>query len=267
MDRCLRDGAAAQADGQGLGDAEIVHEGYVYRGYAHLAQGRPEEARPLLETCVTESVAAGHEFIADVGRVFLGLCLFVGGDLDGGMAVLEEARRGQLARGDYEGGGVGLSFLAQITFAKGDLPRALELYREAETAMETVGDTPEVARIQCEMGWTCLALPDLEAARRNFQRAVRTYDEVGSARGTGQALLGLAATEATAGNDERALVIAAAAQVLSERAGVVVEHPMAPGITERFDALQASIPQDRLAAMAEPGRAMSPADILAMVAG
>ena len=47
--------------------------------------------------------------------------------------------------------------------------------------------------------------------RLAFQRAVRSYEEVGSAPGTGLAFMGLAAVEAAAGRSELAVQIAAAA--------------------------------------------------------
>lgn len=56
----------------------------------------------------------------------------------------------------------------------------------------------------------------------------------GSARGTGLPLMGLAAVEAAA--------VAAVAQVMSARTGVVVEHPMAPGAAERIEELRARTP-------------------------
>jgi hypothetical protein len=130
----------------------------------------------------------------------------------------------------------------------------------------TVGDVPEIARIQCEMGYVALAASDVAEARRSFQRALRTNDEIGSTRGIGHALLGLAATEAAAGNTARAVGIAAAAQVMSERAGVVVEHPMAPGMAERIEALRASVPKDALAELVAKGRTLTPAAVLAMAA-
>ena len=112
---------------------------------------------------------------------------------------------------DHEGRGVALSFLAQMTFAKGDHARALTLYHEALASLEAVGDHPEIARVHCEMGWTALASADARAAQRAFVRAVHEYEVVGSPRGTGLALLGLAAVEAAEGRPERAVAIAAAA--------------------------------------------------------
>ena len=264
-DRAFREISAGFEDGLALNDSAIMCEVFMHRGYGHLSCGRVEEARTWLDQAIREGDAGGHEFIANIARSILGLCLFLAGDIEAGIAMVEEGRRSQVRNEDYEGAGLGLSFLAQMTFAKDDLPRTLELYREAEVSFETVGDTPEVARVQCEMGWVCLAVPDVEQARRTFQRALRTYDEVGSPRGTGQALLGLAATEAAAGNVERAVTIAAAAQVMSERIGVVVEHPMGAGVTERIEALRASIPQDELASLVKSGSGMSPAEVFAMV--
>jgi tetratricopeptide (TPR) repeat protein len=159
-----------------------------------------------------------------------------------------------------------LSFLAQMHFVKGDIPRAMATYRESEVDFSTVGDIPELARVQGEMGYVALAAGDIAAARHHFRRALRTNDEVGSPRGIGVALFGLAATEAAAGQHERAVAIAAAAQLMSERAGVVVEHPMAPGLAERIEALRASVPKDTLESLVARGRALTPAEILKMAA-
>jgi len=61
------------------------------------------------------------------------------------------------------------------------------------------------------------------------------------------------------------VAIAAAAHVLSERAGVVVEHPMDPGVVGRIEALKATIPQATLDDLIASGSTLSPAAVLAMV--
>ena len=216
------------------------------------------------------STAAGRgatQFLDAFSTAIKGMLHFVTGDLDGGIALVEQARTIQIRLEDYEGLGLALSFLAQMHFAKGDHPRALRLYRDALTAFEAIGDRPEIARVQCELGWAALAHADIAASRGSFQQALRSYDEVGSPRGIGLALMGLAAADAADGRTERAVVIAAAAHVMSERAGVVVEHPMAPGLSDRIEALKASISQADLDALVASGRALSPSAVLAMVAG
>lgn len=90
-------------------------------------------------------------------------------------------------------------------------------------------------------------------------------EEVGSPRGTGLALLGLAAVEAAEGREERAVTIAAAAKALSDRAGVVVEHPMDPDVADRIEALKASIPKTTLDGLVASASTLSAAMILAML--
>jgi hypothetical protein len=139
------------------------------------------------------------------------------------------------------------------------------LYSEALQSLATIGDQPEVARVHCEMGWTALAAGDARAAQRAFSLGVQANEEVGSPRGTDLALLGLAAVDAAEGRSERAVAIVAAAHALSERAGVVIEHPMDPGIVSRIDALKASIPKGTLDGIVANASVLSPAAVLAMV--
>lgn len=267
MERGLAEWSRMLEDGRAIGDTDIVTLALTGMGYLHFGIGQMDEARGRLDDAVTNAEASGHDFHNALARTIKGMLMFATGDLEGGIAMVESARRIQIRLGDFEGGGMALSFLASMAFAKGDLPRTLALYRESEAAFGTVGDKPELARVQCETGYAVLVAEDLVEARRCFQRALRTYDEVGSPRGAGQALLGLAATEAAAGNAERAVAIAAAAQEMSARAGVVVEHPMAPGVAERIEALRASIPKEDLEALLASGRALSPSAVQALVAG
>jgi predicted ATPase len=263
--RSLADATLAYADGEALGDAVIVAEAAMYQGYVHLHGGQMDDARAALDDSIERSRRSGSEFMLSIGMTIKGMLLFATGELDAGMALVEEARRIQLRLTDYEIGGLALSFLAQMTFAKGDHARALELYREALNAVETVGDKPEVARIHCEIGWTALAAANVSEARQAFQRAVRSYEEVGSAPGTGLALMGLAAVEAAAGRPELAVQIAVTAEALSAREGIVLEHPMDPGVVGRIEALKASIPKGTLAGIAANADTLTPAAVLAMV--
>jgi hypothetical protein len=116
------------------------------------------------------------------------------------------------------------------------------------------------------MGWTELASGDSRAAMQAFRQAVYTYEAAGSPRGTGVALLGIAAVEAAAGRTERAVAVAAVADALTARAGVVIAHPMAPGLTEKIAALKASIPVQDLEALVVRAEAQTASDVLAMVA-
>ena len=264
-DRCLREGLGAASLARAVGDRVTESEGMMYAGYCHLHGGRMEESRAALDESIALSGGGVSEFILSLSMAIKGMLLFVTGDIEAGIRLVEEARVMTERRGDYEQGGVALSFLAQMTFAKGDHVKALALYRESLAALETVGDRPEIARVLCEMGWTALAAADGAEALRAFQLAVREYEAVGSPRGTGLALMGLAAVEAAAGRPERAVAIAAAADALSKRAGIVVDHTMDPGVVGRIEALKASIPKGTLEGLVANATELTPAAVLAMV--
>jgi len=263
--RSLEEWARAGEDGQTVGDEEIAAEGFMGVGYCHLSCGRMDEARVALDEAIARSEGGVSNFIHALSMTLQGMLLFATGDLEAGMTLVEQARQIQERLEDCEGGGVALSFLAQMTSAKGDQARAMTLYRDALTLFAAVGDQPEIARVHCEMGWTALAVADSAGAQTSFQRAVHAYEVVGSPRGTGLALLGLAAVEAAEGRSERAVAIAAAADALSERAGVVVEHPMDPGVVDRIEALKASIPKAKLDGIVANASTLSPAEVLVMI--
>jgi len=262
-ERSLGEWRGGYEDGSAAGDSEAVAEGLMGVGYCCLSLGRMEESRSALDRAIASG--GSSEFIRAIAMSIEGMLLFVTGDLDAGMKLVADARRIQEGIADFEGGGVAMSFLAQMTFAKGDPTRALILYEEALRMLREVGDIPEIARVQSEMGWTALAIGDADAALRAFCRAVRTNEQVGSPRGTGLALMGIAAVEVDQGRQERAVEIAAAAQVLSQRAGFVVEHPMAPGLAERIASLRDAVPKPILEVLDARAGTLTPADVLAMV--
>jgi tetratricopeptide (TPR) repeat protein len=252
-------------DARAVGDDCLEAFGHIGAGYAQLGMGQMDLCAASLERGIACAERGKDEYKLGIGLTIKGMLLFLGGDLEGGRALVEQARRIQVRNDDYETGGMALSFLASMTFAGGDLEGALRLYRESEAAFEMIGDKPEIARVQCEMGYAALAGANVPEARRMFQRALRTHDEIGSPRGTGEALVGLAAAEAAAGNAERAVTIAAAAKVLSEKAGVLVSHPLATGVAERIEAIKATIPSGELDALVSSGAELTPAAVLAMV--
>jgi len=264
-ERALEDGRSGYAGSLAIGHAEIAAEATVFVGYPLLHAGRMAEARAAFDEGIERSTGLS-DFLLALSMTLKGVLLFATGDLPAGRALVEQARRIQDRIGDREVGGMALSFLAQMSMSEGDHEKALAQYRESLTALEAVGDRPEIARVHCEMGWTALAGGHPRAAKRSFVMAVRTNEEVGSPPGTGLALLGLAAVEAAQGRPEQAVEIAAAAEALSTRAGVVIDHPMDPGLVERIEALKATIPRGRLDGIVAGASTLSAAAILAKIA-
>jgi len=264
-DRSRSEWAGGFADAEAVGDARSAAEGRMGVGYCDLSLGRMTEAGAALDDAIARSAGGVSDFMHAIAKTMKGIQLFTTGNLDAGMALVEQAIEIHRSYDDHEGRGVATSVLAQMTYAKGDHALALVRYRQALTHLETVGDLPEVARVHTEMGWTALAGNDTPAARRAFQNAVRTNDVVGSQRGTGLALLGLAAVEAAEGRTERAVSIAAVAEALMKRAGVVIAHPMTPGLAEKIEALKAAVPRADLESLVAQANTLTPAAVLAMV--
>jgi predicted ATPase len=264
-ERSLREWTNGFADAKAVDDPRSAAEGIMGVGYCNLSLGRMDEARVALDQAIARSAGGVSDFVCGLSMSVKGMLLFATGQLDAGMALVEQARQIHVRLGDHELRGVALSFLAQMTFSKGDHGRALALYHDALASLEAVGDHPEIARVYCEMGWTALAGADGRRAQDAFVRAVHEYELVGSPRGTALALMGLAAVEAAGGRSERAVAMAAAAHALSERAGVVIAHPMDPGLASRIEALQASIPRVTLDGLVASASALSPSQVLAMV--
>ncbi|MCM2257700.1 MAG: serine/threonine-protein kinase [Vicinamibacteria bacterium] len=263
-ERSLGEWSRGFEDAEAIGDRAAAAEGRMGIGYCLVSLGRPEESALALDDAIVRSREVSDLLILGLSMAFRGLIRFTAGDRPGGLALTAEACAIQARNEDHEGGGIAQSLLAQMTFENGDPVRALALYEEAAALFQGV-DHPELARVQGEMGWVALAAGDPRRAARCFRQAVRTNEMVGSARGTGLALMGLAAVEAAEERAERAVEIAAAARSLSERAGIVVAHPLAPGIVERIEALKASIPQDRLEGLMAKAGGLTPAAVLAMV--
>jgi non-specific serine/threonine protein kinase len=256
----------AMRDAQTLDDVELLAEMQLLLAYMRLSTGRIEEAVAAMHAGKSAARAADLPMIESMCCAFLGFATFLSGDAGAGTAMIADALRIQERIGEFEGRGIALSFRAQMELAAGDVPRGIETYEAAERAFTRVGDKPEIARVQGERAWAALGAGDLQEASLHFLRSLRTYDEVGSPRGIGQALLGLAVTEEAAGRHDEAVRIAAASAILSKTAGVVVEHPMVPGIGERIAELRAMIPAVEVEAAMAAGRAPTPGEVLQALA-
>jgi len=159
--------------------------------------------------------------------------------------------------GDREGGGMSLGGLAALAAGRGDVAEALQLYRESLASFEACGDRGEEARILAEMAWTYLASGDAATARRRFLEAVQAHTDIASVRGVGLSLVGLAAAEAVDGRPERAVQIAAAAEVFAREEGIVVVYSEETSGREIIENARAALSEEELARNAEIGRRLT----------
>ena len=112
------------------------------------------------------------------------------------------------------------------------------------------------------MAWAHLSADDPVAARGSFLDSVQAYDDVGSVRGIGTSMIGLAAVEAAEGRPTQAVQIAAAAEIFTREEGILnvySEEVAGHGYVERA---KAELGAEEIDRAAEEGRSLSVTEAL-----
>ncbi len=186
-----------------------------------------------------------------------GICQALAGDLDEARASYSDALVIQERLGDKEGAGMSLGGLAGLASGRGDAVAAIDLYGQSLEAFEAVGDRGEEARILSEIAWTHLGNDETGLARRYFFESVQAHTDVASVRGVGLSLIGLAATEAVEHRPDRAVQIAAAAEVYAGQEGIVVIYSDENPGRELVEQARASLSEVDVARATETGRRLT----------
>ena len=124
--------------------------------------------------------------------VSAGFLSLADGELDAAQSRLGEALSVCERIGDYEGMGIALSGLGALAVHT-DALQAIDLYERSLRSFGSIGDRAEEARVLSEMAFVHLTVGNVGAARQRLDGAVRAYLDIGSVRGVGLAILGLAA--------------------------------------------------------------------------
>jgi tetratricopeptide (TPR) repeat protein len=140
---------------------------------------------------------------------------------------------------------------------EGNNKEAIELYKESLASFKATGDRAEEARILEEMAWTTLKLEQTPEAREYFLDSVQAYKEVGSMRGIGLALMGLAATDQMENLPYRAVQIAAAAEFFSEQEGIVNAYAENFPGKEYIESAKGELSTEEINKASEEGRKLS----------
>ena len=214
---------------------------------------------------IERSEATGFTWSQGLALTIDGILLSVAGDLETARTQYSRALEIQQHLADQEGAGLSLGGLAALAAGSGDLAVALDLYGQSLAAFASTGDRAEEARIFDDMAWTYLRHQDPAQARRSFLDAVRAYTDVGSVRGIGLSLIGLAATEFVEHQPERAVQIAAAAEVYAHQEGIVnVYSEETPG-RDLIEQARAALSADDAARATEAGRRLTIKEALDLV--
>jgi predicted ATPase/class 3 adenylate cyclase len=180
-----------------------------------------ERAVEWSREAIDRSRAQAYPLALGFALSFAGIVNAVSGDNATAASRYTEALSVQRRVDDKEGSGLSLGGLAQLSSLSGDHGNAIKLYEESLAAFEAIGDRAEEARILNETAWTYLGLNDPTAARRFFFESAAAYLDVGSVRGVGTSMIGLAAVETADGRALRAVQIAAAAEVFALEEGIM----------------------------------------------
>jgi len=217
----------------------------------------PADALRWAALGVEQSREHGLDFTLAIGLIFDGMLHAVAGDPDTAGKKFSEALEIQRRHDDFEGAGMSLGGLAQLAASRGEAAEALDLYRRSLASFEAIGDRGEEARILSEMAWTHLANGETDRARSFFFESVQAHTDIGSVRGVGQSLVGLAAVEAVEHRPDRAAQIAAAAETHAQEEGVVVVYSEATPGRDLVEQARATLSAEDLAKATERGRRLT----------
>lgn len=188
---------------------------------AYLGIGKIAEA----EACASEyfqiSMESGSDFERGFAHTATGIMHLVKGELDAAKTFYDQALEIQNKIPDLEGGGLSRGGLALLSSLRGNYAESIELYGASLKSFATMGDRAEEARILEEMAWVYLKSENAKEARKAFLDSIHAYEDVGSVRGIGLALLGIASVEAVENHPAKAIEIETAAILFAEQEGVV----------------------------------------------
>ncbi|NNF35343.1 MAG: helix-turn-helix domain-containing protein, partial [Saprospiraceae bacterium] len=175
------------------------------------------------EEAVDQLRKGSHQYMLGFALWQNGLLKLISGSLENAEESYAEALSIFEKLGDEEGKGCAKSGISMLEFIRGNYRRAIELYLQTLISFKTIGDRPEEARILYEISWAYLAIGDTHTALNHILESIQAHQEVGSTRGIGLSLNGLAAVQAVMGIPDKAVEIAAAAQQFAKMKGVAIE--------------------------------------------
>jgi predicted ATPase len=188
---------------------------------SHMTLGNMELAFEFSEYSVREAEKLETKYWLCLSLMLNGMLNLVGerfaqarASYERGMDLLEDLE-------DYETRGGMLGGLAALAVTEGNIDKALELYHDSLKSYATIGDRAEEARILEETAWTYLIKNDYQNGRKYFLECIQAFKELGSTRGIGQALIGVAASLQVAGNSYQAVMVAETADILSTKEGII----------------------------------------------
>ena len=185
-----------------------------------------------------------------------GIAAPAGGDIEAGIALLQQARRLLQEAGDDFTAGIALGGLSGLALFRGEMEEA-ERYAEENVALaQRTGDALGLAYALDRAAVVALVRQDLDQVRELLTAAIPLAVQVGQPDIVAYAFMGLAVVAAVEA-PVRAVRLCGAAERLVERAGVVL-WPTRPRLDNAaLDTARAALGTDAFDAAWAEGRAMT----------
>lgn len=133
--------------------------------------------------------------------------------------LLEESLASHRAREDRNGSALTLGLMADLARAEGDNEEARQKYQQSLELFQEVGNTPQAARAQLELGRLSIA-QDPALARARCSASLRVYAELENPRGVAEAMEALAHVASVEGQPEWTIRLAVSAADVRDSAGI-----------------------------------------------
>ncbi|MEM9887202.1 MAG: helix-turn-helix domain-containing protein [Bacteroidota bacterium] len=222
LDRCQEAAIRSYEMAKKINDEVAIGKGLIAMSFGHLHLD-PTLAVNYSNEAVAACRALNKGYWKALSLWQNGLLHLITGNLEVAKASYSESFRLFQKLEDNEGKGCAQSGLSMLEFIAGKYEKAIELYEATLAAFKAVGDRLEEARIAYELSWAYLAIKNTETALAQTLESIQAYQEVGSTRGIGLSMNGLAAIEAVRGHHKCAVEIAAAAEEFAQQEGIAVE--------------------------------------------
>jgi predicted ATPase/class 3 adenylate cyclase len=192
----------------------VVPLGHYWTQAGRLGEGRARLEQVLALSPPRSSPAWGRAINA------LGFLLSTQGDLEGSLALHEEALAFARERGEVNDAAAAGFLLGTRVLHRGDLERAEQVLREAYEDSRSIGSFAGMGWCEVMLGWICLARGDIEKASERFEKALEFGRRGMENNVLAHALASLAPLTALAGEAERAETLVAEGVETARRFGL-----------------------------------------------
>ncbi|WP_158579843.1 ATP-binding protein [Geodermatophilus marinus] len=212
------------------------------RGAMRVAQGRPAEARPLLDALVTTARERHDPWLLGHGLNALALTLppddpGLAPALDAAVAALRES-------GDTWSVAFALLFRGAVDVLAGRPDEAAATHREALALAMSLGDDHLVAALDDQLALDALLTGDLAGARDRLVEAADLHRRVRDLEGVAYCLDGLAGLALASGDPAAAARLVGAAEAARAQLRVTVWPPLRPLVDQLAEGIRAALGPD-----------------------